>query len=148
MMDNKLINLDTVINWNYSGKTDALLGNQATRAESWLANGSGILGILLYIYFFLTGAYDWAIWQYLIAALIAADLAAGIGPILVYRRDPGTAGLAGLAEQRLRPSRVSGEFRPARNGSVWLPLSLDRFAADSRLLSGRWTTGRSRRLRP
>ncbi|HSM24817.1 MAG TPA: hypothetical protein VK856_08155 [Anaerolineaceae bacterium] len=66
------------INWSYSGKADFLFGNGATAWEKGLVLAGGSLGILLYLYLFITGTMDWTWWQYLLAVLIAMDVFAGL----------------------------------------------------------------------
>lgn len=73
-MQNDLVN----IQWDYTGKTDALLGNEATKAEQWLTWAGGLVAVLLYVYYYATGALPWSIWHYLVAIAIAADVGAGM----------------------------------------------------------------------
>jgi len=69
---------EIIINWNYSGKADFMLGNGATVAEQALVWAAGFVGLGLYGYFYLTQAFNWAWWQYLIAALMAFDILGGV----------------------------------------------------------------------
>lgn len=66
------------INWGYSGKADFLFGTGATPLEKGLVLAGGSLGIVLYLYLFITGILDWTWWQYLLAGLIAMDVFAGL----------------------------------------------------------------------
>jgi hypothetical protein len=66
------------IQWAYQGKPDFLMGTGATRAERVLVWTGALIGAGLYLYFFLTGAYVWAWWQYALAALMALDVGGGV----------------------------------------------------------------------
>jgi hypothetical protein len=66
------------INWNYSGKADFLYGTGATTWEKGLVLAGGSLGIVLYLYHYITGTLDWSWWNYLLASLIGMDVFAGL----------------------------------------------------------------------
>jgi len=66
------------INWNYRGKTDFLLGTGATSAERILGWIASLIGVGLYLFFYLTGAFQWTWWQYLLAGAIAFDVVGGV----------------------------------------------------------------------
>lgn len=65
------------IDWNYSGKPDALMGTGATRAEKMIAYLGGLLVPLFLILLGVKGAVHWTWWQWLIALAIGADISAG-----------------------------------------------------------------------
>jgi hypothetical protein len=67
-----------VVNWEYSGKPDPLVGTGATRAETVLTWAASFVGLLLYPYLYLTGRLDWLWWQYVVAGLIVLDIAGGV----------------------------------------------------------------------
>lgn len=67
-----------IVEWEYSGKTDALVGTGACRSEKFLAYGFGGVIPLLYVYLYLQGSLDWAWWQFILAALMGIDLGAGV----------------------------------------------------------------------
>jgi hypothetical protein len=73
-MRNNVVNID----WDYHGKPDALLGSGANRSEQVLVYAASLIGILLFLYFYLRQTWDWDWWGYLIAALIAADIFGGV----------------------------------------------------------------------
>jgi hypothetical protein len=66
------------VNWNYAGKADFLLGTGATQAEQTLVWIAGLAGVSLYGYLYLTHAFNWTVWQYLLAGVIAFDVVGGI----------------------------------------------------------------------
>lgn len=66
------------INWNYSGKTDFLLGTGATDTEQILGWITGLVGASLYGYLYLTHALNWAWWQYILAGFLAFDVIGGV----------------------------------------------------------------------
>jgi len=65
------------IDWNYSGKPDALMGTGAARAEKVLAYSAGLLVPLALILLGFKGYVQWAWWQWIIALAIGADISAG-----------------------------------------------------------------------
>jgi len=67
-----------MVDWNYSGKADFLLGTSATRAEKILGWSAGLVGAGLYVWLYMTRALDWAWWQYIVAGLLAFDVAGGV----------------------------------------------------------------------
>lgn len=67
-----------IVNWEYSGKADFLLGTSATGTEKILGWAAGLVGTGLYGYLYLTHALDWAWWQYALAGLLAFDVAGGV----------------------------------------------------------------------
>ncbi|MCQ3938921.1 MAG: hypothetical protein DPW18_18025 [Chloroflexi bacterium] len=64
--------------WNYDGEPDFMAGTGATIAEQALGWAAGLMGAGLYVYLYLTGQLDWAWWQYLVAGLLAFDVAGGV----------------------------------------------------------------------
>jgi hypothetical protein len=66
------------LNWNYSGKADFLFGTGATIAERGVVWMASLTGLSLYGYFYLTRAFSWTVWQYLVAGVIAFDVVGGI----------------------------------------------------------------------
>jgi hypothetical protein len=66
------------VNWNYCGKTDFLFGTGATTAERSLVWIAGLAGLGLYGYFYATHAFNWTVWQYLVAGVLALDIIGGV----------------------------------------------------------------------
>ncbi|CAF2618700.1 unnamed protein product [Rotaria sp. Silwood2] len=66
------------INWSYSGSTDISFGTGATTFEKALGYGAGLVALVFYSYFFLMKIYPWNYWQYLLASLLAFDVAGGL----------------------------------------------------------------------
>lgn len=73
-MRNNAVNID----WEYHGKPDALMGSGANRSEQVLVYAASLIGILLFLFFYLRQTWEWDWWGYLIAALIAADIFGGV----------------------------------------------------------------------
>lgn len=73
-MDNRA----AVVNWDYSGKPDVLVGTGATWAEKALVWAAGLLAALVYVGLYLARTYDWPLWQYLLAAVMALDIGGGV----------------------------------------------------------------------
>ena len=71
-------NDDVNINWSYRGKADFLLGAGATKAEQTIAWVASFVGASLYGYLFLTHAFSWTWWQYILAGLLSFDVIGGI----------------------------------------------------------------------
>lgn len=70
---------DTVsIDWSYEGPPNYSFGSGATWAESALGWAGAVLGVGLYLFFYLTGALPWADWHYLLAAVLALDVGGGL----------------------------------------------------------------------
>jgi hypothetical protein len=69
---------NTVVDWRYEGKPDALVGTGATLAEKGLVYLGALVGLVVYLVLYLKGALEWTWWQYLLAAAIAADLGGGM----------------------------------------------------------------------
>jgi hypothetical protein len=67
-----------IIDWQYSGKTDATTGTGAEQSERFLAYGFGFVLPLFYAYLYSSGKLDWEWWQYILAAIIGMDLGAGV----------------------------------------------------------------------
>ena len=67
-----------MIDWEYSGKPDALMGNGATRWEKVLVYMASFLGMALFTISYLNQTWDWEWWAYLIAGVIAADIFGGV----------------------------------------------------------------------
>jgi hypothetical protein len=65
------------VNWDYTGKPDALMGTGATRAEKTIAYLSGLLVPLALVLLGLKGIVHWVWWQWIIALAIGADISAG-----------------------------------------------------------------------
>lgn len=73
-MNSEQVNID----WEYSGKPDALMGNGTTPWEKVLVYAASLVGVLLFSYSYLNQAWDWPWWGYLVAGLIAADIFGGV----------------------------------------------------------------------
>ncbi len=73
-MSSESVNID----WTYQGSPDFLAGTGATRTERSLMWAGGLVGAGLYAFFFLTGTYAWAWWGYLLAGVMAFDVAGGV----------------------------------------------------------------------
>jgi len=67
-----------MVDWSYSGQTNATVGTGATMAEKGLAYASALVSPLLYLGLYVQGTLVWTWWQYAVAVLIGADLAAGV----------------------------------------------------------------------
>ena len=67
----------TTVNWNYDGKPNYAFGTGATRLEQLLGTRSTLLGLAIFAYLFVVQAFPWALWQYLLGALLAADTLGG-----------------------------------------------------------------------
>ncbi len=65
------------IDWTYQGKPDFSVGTGATRMERALMWVGGLAGVGLYVYFYLNGMLAWTWWQYLLAVVMAFDVAGG-----------------------------------------------------------------------
>ena len=66
------------IDWSYTGKTNLAFGTGATREEALLGWGACLLGVALYAFFYITRAFPWTPWQYLLAAALAFDACGGM----------------------------------------------------------------------
>jgi hypothetical protein len=69
---------EVVIDWNYAGKPDVLLGNGATAAERLLVLAGAAAAVAACIWQFSTGAVFWSGPQLLIAVVICADVCGGV----------------------------------------------------------------------
>lgn len=68
-----------VIDWEVPGTDlDALCGDGATRIEKSLPTVTGLVGVGVLAAYAATVRFDWSWWQYLIAAVITADLVGGV----------------------------------------------------------------------
>ena len=63
--------------WFYSGQTDLTVGTQATATEKLLGWTAGLIGIVIIAFFYWQNKFDWAIWQYIVVAIITFDVIGG-----------------------------------------------------------------------
>ncbi|VEP13246.1 conserved membrane hypothetical protein [Hyella patelloides LEGE 07179] len=63
--------------WAYRGKTDLAVGTQATTIEKILGWTAGFIGVVLIGFFYWKNDFDWTIWQYILAVIIAYDIVGG-----------------------------------------------------------------------
>lgn len=73
-MDSTQVHID----WNYSGKPDAMFGTGATALEQALVWIFGLTGTALLGWMAWTRGLPWAWWQYAIAGLMAVDIFGGV----------------------------------------------------------------------
>lgn len=66
------------INWSYTGSSDLSFGTGASTTEKALGYLGGVVGLVLYTYFFLKQIYPWNYWQYILATVLAFDVAGGL----------------------------------------------------------------------
>lgn len=68
-----------VIDWRIpaGAPDDWLYGAGATRAERGIVNAAAAIGVGLFAWYWLTGRYGWAWWQYALGAALAIDLFGG-----------------------------------------------------------------------
>jgi hypothetical protein len=67
-----------VIEWAYHGEPDPLFGTGATQVEKGLVWVTALFTVLLYGYLYARGDLNWALWQYLVAGVIALDVGGGV----------------------------------------------------------------------
>ncbi|WP_019505304.1 hypothetical protein [Pleurocapsa sp. PCC 7319] len=63
--------------WSYSGKTNLVVGTQATTIEKNIGWTAGFIGVIIIGFFYWKNDFDWKTWQYILAGVIAYDVVGG-----------------------------------------------------------------------
>jgi hypothetical protein len=67
-----------IVNWSYGGSPDIAYGTGATPVERMIGFSGGLVGFILYCYFFIKEIYPWSLCQYIVAGILAFDVAGGL----------------------------------------------------------------------